>query len=385
MIDATGIHAPTYAYLLDWLKGKYREIYGNDIYLEADSQDGQWLAILASAINDANGAAVAVYNTFSPATGQGAALSCNVKINGLIRRTPSNSTVDVKLVGQAGTTISNGVVRDGNNNRWSLPASVVIGTSGEVVVTATCQTAGSVLALPGEVNQIATPTLGWQSVSNPTAAAPGRPVETDAELRHRQTDSVALPSLTVLDGIAGAISGLAGVSRYKPYENDTKVTDANGIPGNSISLVVEGGDVTEIAKTIALKKTPGAGTYGTTTEGIADKYGILHPISFFRPTNVDVFVKVELKALAGYSSTVASKIQTRVADYIDALDIGETVYLTRLYLPANLAGDPEGETFDIVTLTIGKSASSLAADNLVIAFNEAASSDIANVDIEVVT
>ena len=104
MVDATGIHAPTYAYLLDWLKGKYREIYGNDIYLEADSQDGQWLAILASAINDANSAAVAVYNAFSPATAPGAALSSNVKINGLTRRTPSNSTVDVKLTGQADTS-----------------------------------------------------------------------------------------------------------------------------------------------------------------------------------------------------------------------------------------------------------------------------------------
>ncbi|UIA94535.1 baseplate J/gp47 family protein (plasmid) [Erwinia tracheiphila] len=385
VIDATGIHAPTYAYLLDWLKGKYREIYGNDIYLEADSQDGQWLAILASAINDANSAAVAVYNAFSPATAQGASLSSNVKINGLIRRTPSNSTVDVKLTGQAGTTITNGVVRDSGNNRWALPGTVVIGTTGEVTVTATCQTTGSVLALPGEVSQIATPTLGWQTVSNLTAAAPGRPVETDAELRNRQANSVALPSLTVLDGIAGAISALPGVSRYRPYENDTKVTDANGIPGNSISLVVEGGDVTEIARTIALKKTPGAGTYGTTTEKIADKYGILHPISFFRPVDVAVFVKVELKALAGYSSSVASKIKMQVAQYIDALDIGETVYLARLYLPANLAGDPEGETFDIVSLTIGKAASSLAADNLVIAFNEAAGGNTDNVDVEVVT
>src|SRR5260363_207233 len=39
-IDATGIHAPSYADVLNALKAQYRAIYGPDVYLENDSQDG---------------------------------------------------------------------------------------------------------------------------------------------------------------------------------------------------------------------------------------------------------------------------------------------------------------------------------------------------------
>jgi uncharacterized phage protein gp47/JayE len=113
----------------------------------------------------------------------------------------------------------------------------------------------------GTINQIATPARGWQSVTNPADAAEGAPVEKDPVLRQRQTVSTALPSLTVLDGIIGAVANVPGVTRYVAYENDTSAADANGIPSHSISLVVEGGDATAIANAIAAKKTPGSGTY----------------------------------------------------------------------------------------------------------------------------
>src|SRR5690348_1507892 len=139
-ISSTGISAPSYADILSFLQSKYQGIYGADVYLGSDSQDGQFLAVIAQAINDANSAAIAIYNSFSPATAQGAALSSNVKINGLARNVASYSTVDLLITGQAGTTITNGVVTDAANNRWSLPASVVIPSGGQVTVTATCQT-----------------------------------------------------------------------------------------------------------------------------------------------------------------------------------------------------------------------------------------------------
>src|SRR5260363_69158 len=54
----------------------------------------------------------------------------------------------------------------------------------------------------------------------------------------------------------------------------------------------EGGDAERIAQAIAAKKTPGAGTYGTTTTLIHDRYGIEHPIRFFRPVEVPVTVRI---------------------------------------------------------------------------------------------
>ena len=170
VIDAAGIRAPSYGEVLQYFKDQYRNIYGADTYLEADSQDGQLLAVFAMAIHDANTAAVQVYNAFSPATASGAALSSNVKINGLARGVATRSSVDLRIVGQGGTTISGGVALDGDRVQWELPASVTIPPAGEITVTALCRKVGAVAAAPGSITRIGTPTLGWQSVTNPAAA-----------------------------------------------------------------------------------------------------------------------------------------------------------------------------------------------------------------------
>ncbi|MEN4050284.1 baseplate J/gp47 family protein [Serratia marcescens] len=383
-VTASGISAPDYQTIINRLTGFFKQIYGDDVYLESDSKDGQMLAIYARGIHDVNNMAIAVYNSFSPATAQGRGLASNVKINGISVTPASRSTADVRIVGQVGTPITNGTVRDSNGISWSLPASVVIGIDGTVTVTATCQIDGAIVAPAGSITEIGTPTRGWQSVTNPVAATAGRKVETDAELRQRQAKSVAIPSLTVLDGIMGAVATLDGVERYRGYENDTSVTDANGLPPHSISLVVAGGDVAAIAKTIATKKTPGGGTYGTTTIDVTDKYGIVHPISFFRPTSVDIYARVEIKALQGYTSAVGEEIRTAVAAYINEIEIGDPVYLTRLFLPANLNGSADSATFDITDLQIGTSPGSLAPANVVIGFNAVAACAPANVEVVVI-
>lgn len=323
VISASGISAPSFSDVLQYIINKFQGIYGSDVYLGNDSQDYQFLSAgIAMPINDLNASIIAAYNSYSPATAQNANLSSVVKINGLKRNTPTNSTVDQIIVGQAGVTITNGVTQDSNNNKWSLPATVTIPPSGTITVTATCQTAGAVQAGIGTVNQIATPTQGWQSVTNATAAAAGAPVETDSQLKARQSVSTALPSRTVLEGTVGAVWGVPGVTRVTPYENDTKVADANGIPGNNIYLVVEGGDATAIAQAIAAKKTPGTGTYGTTTISVTDAYGITHPISFYRPTYDAITCAITLKALAGYTTSIGAAIQAAVAAYVNAVAIG---------------------------------------------------------------
>jgi len=83
-----------------------------------------------------------------------------------------------------------------------------------------------------------------------------------------QTDSTALPSLSVFEGTKGTVANLAGVVRSRGYENDTSAVDVDGIPAHSIAMVVEGGDSVEIATAIATKKTPGTRTVGTTSEVI---------------------------------------------------------------------------------------------------------------------
>jgi uncharacterized phage protein gp47/JayE len=325
--------------------------------------------------------AASVYNSFSPLTAQRDALSRNVKINGIARLVASYSTADLTIVGQAGTVITNGQAKDTLDQKWNLPASVTIPVGGSIVVTATAAEVGAVSAAAGTINKIATPTLGWQTVANAAAATVGDPVETDAELRRRQTQSTMIPSLSVMEGIVGAVASLAGVNRYRGYENDTSTTDVNGIPAKSISLVVEGGDSTAIANAIAAKKTPGTGTYGTTSIVTYDQYNVANTIKFYRPTNATIGVEVSLTAMTGYLSTYADQIKAAVVEYISGLNIGDDIYITKLYVPANLMNIPAGETFNVTQIRIKKNAGSFGTSNLTLAFNEIAQCALTDVTV----
>lgn len=386
-VTAQGISAPDYQTILDTLTSYYQQIYGSDVYLDPDSKDGQAVALQALAIHDANNTAISVYNSYSPSTAYGAGLASNVKINGISRKGATNSTVDLLLMGTAGATITNGSAKDANNVIWMLPVSVSIGVDGTVTVTATCANTGAVAALAGTITSINTPTRGWTSVTNPTAATVGVAVEQDDELRVRQSQSVALPSLTPFDAVDGALANISGVTRHKLYENDTGSTDSNGLPEHSISAIVDGGDVTEIAQTIRGKKGQGVATFGKTSITVPDKYGNPHIINFSRSTDVPVYVSIELKVFTGYTSQVGEQIKQAVADYINSLTIGDSVLLSRIYSPANLGVVSGGNAkyYDITELLIGKSAGSVAAANITIAYDESASCSTDNVLITVMS
>lgn len=390
-VTSSGITAPAYSDILLWLQDKFRSIYGSDVYLEEDSQDGQWLAVLAQAFNDCNNTAIAVYNSFSPSTAQGAGLSSVVKINGLSRLVASNSTASVTIVGQAGTIITRGVVADANDNQWDLPASVTIPLDGDIVVTATAQVKGNIEAPAGSITKVVTPTRGWQSVTNAADATPGAPVEDDATLRRRQAVSTSLPAQSVIEAIAGVVTNLPGVSALAYYENDTSATNSLGIPSHSISLVVKGGDNQTIAEAIAAKKTPGTGTYGTTSEQVFDSMGVPSTINFFRPTDVPVDVNITIKALTGYVSTTGTKLVADVAAYISSLGIGAgdkegngKVYLWRVGAVAALMGTGLEKTFDVTALTMRRDADPFAASDIDVAFNEQASCAIGDITLTVV-
>lgn len=355
-ITPAGIVVHDFAACLTWLQEQYRSIYGQDVYLGNDSQDGQWLAILARAFADCNAAAGALYNAFSPATARGNGLSSVVKINGLKRRAPSASTCSVTLVGVAGTTITNGQVTDANNRHtWLLPESVQIPDAGEITVTATCATPGAIAAAPGTLTRIKTPVYGWQSVTNDTAALPGQPVETDAALRARQSRSVAGPATTVLESVLAAIGQLPGVARLRGYENNTDATDSNGIPAKSVAIIVDGGDETAIAAAIARRMTPGTAMVGGITHTVISPAGSSRVVRFARPTAAQVHVALTVRALTGWSDTVVQPIIAQaVADYINTLQIGEDVRYFDVAVPAKILASPYASSFSLVAMTIAK-------------------------------
>jgi uncharacterized phage protein gp47/JayE len=398
-IDANGASAPVFEDILASLQASYQQIYGSDTDLAPDSQDGQWIAIQAQAIYDNNQAILAGYFSYPPTTAQGIGLSSVVKINGIKRLAPSNSTVEVLLVGQAGTQIINGIVSDVFGVQWLLPSAVVIPVEGQILETATAAVPGAIMAAPGSVTTMQTMVPGWQSVSNPQSAFPGLPLETDGTLRRRQTYSTALPALTPRETLLSAVANVPGVGRVEVYDNDTDNYDINLVPPHSVAVVVEGGDAQTIADTILLKKNTGCGTYGTTYEVAIDQAGMPQPINFFYLIEQPVWIAIAIQPLPGYLDTTGALIIAAVAEYFSTLAIGEDVYVARLAAPADLQGmaataasetvtgaqmtqaqlDRLSATYVVRGIWIDIEPNPVSTNDVVIPFNAAASANPSNI------
>lgn len=389
-IDESGLHLPTYNDILEDIKSSMKTIYGDDIYLENDSQDYQFISILALKIHDSYQAIQYAYNSRSPATAIGAALDSVVKLNGIYRKPAGYSTCQVILKGMPFTEIKNGSAKDESGNIWNLPSSVVIGSDGQIITTVTCSTEGAINALVGDINKINTPTYGWTSIENIAAAIPGNSIETDGELRERQTISVSNPSQTMLEGTLGAIRALNNVARVSVYENDTNISTVEesmnpfGLPAHSVTCVVEGGDDDEIAEAILYHKGIGCYTNGTTEVTIVDKNDYSNRVRFFRPTYVPVHLKVELKRYAGFISGIATQVSDAVYEYLSSLEIGRDVSISMVSgVIMNCNPNPSKPVFGISSITIGRDKESMNAGDIVINYNEVASPDYSLIEVKV--
>ena len=382
-IDNTGIHVPTYEDIRDDLIASMKQIFGQDIYLADDSQDYQQICIFAKKIFDTNSLAVLVYNNRTANTAVGTGLDNLCALVGIKRKPATYSTCQLTVNGVPGTVIKNGQASDGTNV-WDLPKTVTIPDNGIIIVEATSHEKGYIPALPNTINIIVTPNYGWLGVTNTYQADPGIDVETDASLRARYAVSTQLPANSVFESLLASLKQLTEVTKVKGYENDTGETNDIGLPPHSVTFVVEGGEDIDVATEIYYKKTPGCYTNGTTAVNVLSTTGNISVIRFYRPTYKDIYVKVFVKKLSGYNDNYSTDIKNAIVDYINGIDLAETVYRSILWSVAisqmNSIASPEYSVTDIQISTDGQTYSQADVSML---FNESALTDASKVTIEV--
>lgn len=332
-VDESGLHLPTYDAIRDDIIAKVRDIYGQDMYLESDSQDYQFISVFSLMLYDAMQSVLLAYNNANPITAVHTGLDRLVALSGIQRRKAKASTCVVKVTGSPGTVLESVVVQDVNGYNWKLPAYVAIGGTGEATATATCVVLGAIHVPIGGIDTIVTPIQGWQSVTNEGLATVGADVETDGELRARQAISASIVARAVLDGIVSAVFDVEGVTKVRAYENDTS-SPVGVLPAHSITIVVLGGDDEEVAHEIYYRKTLGAATFGDTSVTIEDEYGQSGVIQFQRASDVTANVTVNITALPAYSEDeILPRIKDAVAKYIEGIQVGDDLYITNLFAP----------------------------------------------------
>lgn len=380
-IDQYGFHIPTYIDIRDDLINQMKTIFGNDIYIDEDSQDYQQISIFAKKIFDLYSLAILTYNNRTPNTAVGVGLDNLCALVGITRKPATKSKVNLTITGDPGTVLNGCKASDGVYT-WNIPNGVTIPSNGIITIECECSEGGAITAQPNTITTIVTPVYGWLSVTNNYNATPGSNQETDAELRARFANSTSISSTSIFDSLLSSIQTLDGVTRVKGYENDTGSTDANGIPAHSVCFIVEGGDDTEIGTEILFKKTPGCGTYGDESVTLTTSSGTQTTINFYRPTYKNVYVRVTIHTLSGYNSSYADMIKSAIVDYINSLGISDSVYRSVLWSVAiSQMGEITSPAYSVVSVQTSTDGTTFTDSDVSILFNEAAQSSLSNVTV----
>lgn len=331
------------------------------IDLRAESVFGQLIGIAAELDALLWALADDVYQSQYPDTASGVPLDHVVSINGIVRQPATPTVVDGLITGTPGTVIPAGSearsALTGDLYRTQLPGT--IGAGGTVTVRFVAVDTGARVINAGDLTEIETPLAGWDTITNVAAGQVGRDRETDAELRIRRENSIQITATHTTEAILSRLLQTAGVLDARVLENNSDATDANGTPAHHIWAIVDGGATIDVATVIFNTIAGGIGMRGAVLqEVVSPTSGEVYAVRFDRPSFVEPTIQVTVAPGAPISAD--AEIKAAVEAFSATLEIGETLYLSRLFCPIN---DVPGVIVESLTVNGGIA-------NVTVALNE---------------
>ena len=321
-ITNTGITKTTLQEKIIELQNAFRQIYGADVNLESNTQNGQVLNILALLLDDLEEKALSFTNIVSPDTAQGFALDNLVNINNIQRKQGTFTTQIIRITTNRVITL-NGL--EANYNDVEATAFGVRDASGNIfylVNNETLQIGNNDLLFRASqygviTTQISTITQPINVVEGITAitntqvqSSIGTNEESDIELRLRREKSFFNNALNIEDAIFSALlNQVDGTSDARVFVNRSIDTTINGVLPRHLWCIVEGGANIDIAKIIdnyrSYNPLKGDVVVNYTRPEISivkngqtiTKPAEIVEIKFDRPTSEPINLKFDLKPL----------------------------------------------------------------------------------------
>lgn len=335
-VTPQGFSRPTFQEIREALIERAREIYG-PINTGPESAIGQQIAAQAERENSIWDALQATYLSQYPDSAAGRSLDGAVQLTGISRLPATRTLVQVELTGDPSTIIPSGSqLSTDDGDVFELVQTVTIPGSGEADAQARALETGAVLALAGTLVNIDTPVSGWASVTNPTDGETGRPVESDPQLRLRRLQSLSVTGAGTVEAIrARLLQQVEDVTAVTIIENRTDTVDAEGRPAHSFETVVSGGVDQEVGDLLWQVKPAGIETTGEVSVNVEDSQGELQYISFSRPIQVFVWVRVTLtpNGVGTFPADPEDATKDAIVEYGDTLGVGDNVIYQALFGP----------------------------------------------------
>ncbi len=343
-LTETGVIVPDTSDLLSTVEDEFRAALGADLVTDPNTPQGAMIAaeVIARAAVLGNNAAVA--NQINPGLAGGVFLDAIWALTGGQRIAATRSVVPgVELQGLAGVAIpagSQAALADGTI--FESVSGVVLDALGAGVVDFQAIEPGPTAVNPGALTQIVTAVLGWDSVTNPTAATLGRNLESDLAARLRRRNTLSLQNVALPEAISSALYDTPNVRSLAFRENVTnvpQVIDGVTLVPHSIFVCVDGGTDDDVAAALLANKSLGAAWNGTTTVNVTDpSSGQVYPVQFQRPAAVAVAARVTVRNLSAQTDIVPA-VRQAILDFAAGLIDGEAGFTVGSSVsPFELAG-----------------------------------------------
>ena len=308
---------------------KYKEYFGL-VDIAPASALGSDIAITAEMkkISDEN-----LQNAFlqqSPHTATCEQLDALAFLSGIVRKENVHSLVLLTFTGADGITVpANTEVK--NSLTEEIFITEITGTieNGSFSVYATAKNAGRIVC---DAETVTVTELADVTVTNPTAGTVGYAIESDAQLRARIFDYKN--SLNVEEQLRKELLNLNGVSYCNVLSNSLLVTDSNGLPAKTTSLILIGGEPAEIAKTIFKFISADKLLIGDIEKTVKSAYSEKeYIIKFSRPKIKNITVTVAITG--SITDLVKLQIEDSILNFFSATyKVGNMVIQDRLFIPA---------------------------------------------------
>lgn len=343
-INQNGFKADSFIEILTRLSTQLKDIYGQDINLDQDTQDGQMLGINTTVISDLQDLALYIYNSMDPDFAEGANLDRLLKLLARTRLPATKSTVDINLIlGRDAIIPITYTVSDSNGQNWQITSEQTL-TAGTHLVTFESVDYGAITAEANTITQQVTIMTEIDSLTNLADAVSGRDEESDQELRERRNKILEVNAYSTVGSIVGKILTLDNVIDCIVYENKTSVYDSEkDLNSHSIWIIVKGGELNQITETIVKDKTGGTGLKGeiegTYIENFITQFSknrqIVHTVNFDRPAEKEIYLKFNVKRRVLTQSIDMDNIKNTLANKV--FQIAENVTVTELYATIYIA------------------------------------------------
>ena len=251
-----------------------------------------------------------MYTSFDPDQAVGTVLDQRCAIKGIQRKAGTYTYVIVNVTTDRSVTLAgldqnsaedSYTISDSEGNKFVLASTANLLT-GTTALRFRAYNIGKVEVLPNTITVPVTIILGVVSVNNPSGPIEqGINEETDAELRERRKRSIYLGSQGYRESLIAELLNIPDVTYAQVYENDSNITDADGIPGHSIWTIVQGGTDKDVAYAIYDKRNAGCGMKGSTTYTITRSDGSTFVVAWDRPSTTDAYIKFDLTKVVAHT------------------------------------------------------------------------------------